>query len=541
MSVHALLELKAVTRCFGAFTALDAVNISVQSGEILALLGENGAGKSTLLSIVAGVLTPSEGDMLLDGARVRWMDARAAAGAGIGVVYQHFRLVPSLSIAQNLALAARDGGTLFRAAVWEKRAEDWAKALGWKLDGAALIHSLGVGERQRVEILKALFCGRTRGADTTRLLLLDEPTANLTPDEALELFRVVRELRSQGCTIVFVSHKLSEVMMLCDRVVVLRRGKVVGEKQVAHTSTTELAALMVGSAAKNDQEECPAAADAVSPPSLDSATLGSAALASTSLELKSLSTNRLQSMSICVRAGEIVALAGVDGNGQRELVDVLAGLRIPTEGRMDAVGHIAIIPLDRNREGLISSLDIAENYALSTEFRVRFRKRSALGTRFDWKSARVRARDLIEQFDVRTPFAAARADRALASQLSGGNAQKVVLARALSTGAPVVVAADPTRGLDIHAARFVHAQLRAAATRGAAVLLITSDLDEALQLGDRLGALYDGRVLPDELLPGGATRECVGALMGGTLPAPSVARSGARSGVKLATPTGAAS
>lgn len=510
MSATPLLELRSVTRRFGAFAALDAVSLAIRPGEIVALLGENGAGKSTLLNLVAGTLAPTEGEMRFDGAPVRWKDARAAAAAGIGVVYQHFRLVPSFTVAQNLALAARDGETLFRARVWEERAIVWAGSLGWKIDGTARIETLGVGERQRVEILKALFCGHALSGETTRLLLLDEPTANLTPDEAAELFRVVRQLRERGCTIVFVSHKLPEVMALCDRVIVLRRGRVAGETPVAATSPSELAALMVGTEEqKNTEEVLPRPA---SSPARPASPQGPA------LGLAGICAARLQDVSFAVHAGEIVALTGVDGNGQRELVDLLAGLRKPRTGRLQATGRIAVIPLDRNREGLVASLDIAENCVLDGDLRARFRRRTPLGPKFDWKQARSHARELITRFDIRTPFDAGQADRALAAQLSGGNAQKVVLARALDTAAAVIVAADPARGLDIHAARFVHARLRAAAARGAAVLLITSDLDEALLLGDRIGALYDGRVLPGELLLRGASREEVGALMGGTLP-----------------------
>ncbi|HEX8552971.1 MAG TPA: ATP-binding cassette domain-containing protein [Abditibacteriaceae bacterium] len=483
-----VLDLRGVSKTFGDFAALLNVDFQVHTGEIVALLGENGAGKSTLLNIVAGNLAPSTGELLFDGAPL----SRAAA---IGVVHQHFRLVPAFSVAENLALAAPAESALFHAADWNTRATEWAAQLGWKLDGAALVSSLGVGEQQRVEIIKALFCQSRK----TRLLLLDEPTANLTPDEARDLFRVVHKLREDGCAVVFVSHKLNEVLELCDRVEVLRHGEIVGSRTAGKTSAEELAALMVGESARI--AESTAKIDRTFPTS-DSPV---------AIQLHDVSCGQLRAVNLTVRAGEIVAIAGVDGNGQRDLVDVLSGVRTLLQGRIEATGRIAVVPPDRNTEGTVRTFDIAENFALDSEFRARFRRRFS----FDWRGARERARTLGAQFDVRSPRAADQLDRAQASQLSGGNAQKVVLARALDSQSPVLVAADPTRGLDIGATRFVHAQLREAAARGVAVLLISSDLDEALFLGDRIGALYEGQLLPAKLLPRGTARETIGALMGG--------------------------
>jgi simple sugar transport system ATP-binding protein len=502
-----MLELRSLTRQFGSFTALGDVNFAIRPGEIVGLLGENGAGKSTLISIVGGELAPSSGEVRWDGAPLQMASARDAAARGIGVVHQHFRLVPVFTVAENLALAAGEKQFRFDARAWQQRAEAWAASLDWRVDGAARIEDLSVGERQRVEILKALFAGNTlaqgsMNGTTARLLLLDEPTANLTPHEADELFQVLRKLRDQGCAIIFVSHKLNEVLEFCDRVVVLRRGKVVGERAIDQTNSHDLAALMVGRELEN----------AVLSTAPDTAT--GATEAPVLLQIEGLSCGQLRDFSLQVCSGQIVGLAGVDGNGQSELFEALSGLRKADSGHFivsngGSNSAISFIPPDRHREGLILPFDLAENIALSESVR------AAHGHPlfFDWKAARERTRALIEQFDIRTP---ATAERTPAASLSGGNQQKVVIARALSFGARVVVAVDPARGLDVGAARFVHRQLVDAAQNGAAVLLISTDLDEIMQLSHSIGVLYEGRLLPGpELLPHGTSRETIGALMGG--------------------------
>lgn len=488
-----LLRLSAVSRHFGAFRALDGVDFSVRPGEIVGLLGENGAGKSTLLKLVGGELTPSSGDLLWDGAPLHLSSPREATQRGIGVVHQHFMLVPVFTVAENLALHALQGAT-FQKADWARRGEEWAASLGWKIKGDAFAGDLSIGEQQRVEILKALFAGGRKA----RLLLLDEPTANLTPGEVDELIAVLHRLRVEGCAIVFVSHKLHEILELCDRVVVLRHGKVTGERLTGQTSASELASLMVGRTLNESHPRLT--------PSLPQGTRR--------LKIENLSCGQLREVSLTVHGGEIVGLAGVDGNGQQELVEALAGLRAKVSGSFHVEGSaptetIGLIPADRQSTGLVLPFDITENIALHPTPRQQFR----LPLRLNWASLRALARDLITRFDVRTP---ASAERTIAARLSGGNQQKVVIARALSFNPSAVVAADPARGLDVGATQSVHRNLRETADNGTPVLLVSTDLDEILHLSDRIGVLYEGRILPDgKLLPAGTPREVIGALMGG--------------------------
>jgi len=493
-----MLELRGITKRFGAFTALNGVDFAVRGGEIVGLLGENGAGKSTLLSLIGGVLSPTAGQILWDATPVRFASPREATGRGIGVVHQHFMLVPDFTVAENIALHSLEAGAIFGARTWATRVEAWAHSLGWQIDGMRRVADLSVGERQRVEILKALFAHSDPSSAQrapARLLLLDEPTANLTPLETGELFRVLRHLREAGRGVVLVSHKLQEVLSLCDRVVVLRQGRLAGERRTHDTDPQQLASLMVGQEVK---------AHAPVRPAMPAATNGA------SLVIENLTCGTLRDFSLTVRRGEIVGLAGVAGNGQNELIEVLNGLRQPDAGRFSThpAGALAIIPQDRQLVGLILPFDLAENMALQPVLRAECRK----GGGFDWSHARRRTHDLMQRFNVRAP---ATAERTPASHLSGGNQQKLIIARALSFPHTAVVAADPTRGLDIAATQFIHTQLRAAAAESG-VLLISTDLDEVLELSDRVGVLYEGRLLPDHnLLPRGTGRESIGALMGG--------------------------
>lgn len=545
-----MLQLRGVTKRFGTFTALEAVDFAVGAGEIVGLLGENGAGKSTLMNLIGGLHQPDGGEMHWDGQPIRLASPRDATARGIGVVHQHFMLVPVFSVAENMALHAPQAGAVFNADRWAACIEAWARSLGWRVDARRRVEELSVGERQRVEILKALFARtasqKTKAEseaanpdadETARLLLLDEPTANLTPAEAGELFGVLRGLRARGYGIVFVSHKLREVMALCDRVVVLRRGRIVGEHSVSQTNVTDLATLMVGRemSVAHPLDVASRLADASS---ATSTTRVEASANAARLTIRNLSCGLLRDFSLQVRGGEIVGLAGVDGNGQQELMEVLGSLRLPQTGSFAAseasaaysagqapsraVGEarhaarhesgtrgLSIIPADRQSVGLIQSFDLAENMALSRDLRAACRGRFA----FDWPLARRTTRELMERFDVRAP---ATRERTPAANLSGGNAQKLVVARALQWSRGVVVAAEPTRGLDVGAARFVREQLRRAADRGRAVLLVSTDLDEIFELSDRIGVLYEGRLLPDEnLLPPHASRETIGAMMGG--------------------------
>lgn len=506
-----MLSLQQITKRFGAFTALERFDFTVNGGEIVALLGENGAGKSTTIGLINGELAPDGGQILWQGTPATWKSPRGAAAAGVGVVHQHFTLVPTFTVAENLALHSPLGGQLVRARTWEDRAREWAGSLGWQLEPRRKIEELSVGEQQRVEIIKALF-----GAGETKLLLLDEPTANLTPQETVELFTVLRRLRDQGMAIVFVSHKLREVQELCDRAVVLRRGQLVGETSIAETSPDELAAMMVG------RELVAPAASASLGLANGHGEEGAEAKSEVLLRLEKVSSGLLREVSLEIHAGEIVGLAGVDGNGQRDLFELLCGLKKVASGTLTlprtedgTPPHLSFVPPDRRSEGLILSFNITENFALEPEFRREFSRPG----RFDWKAASARSRQLMERFDVRAPQTDARrvAENVAVGRLSGGNAQKVVLARALAYKPQLVVVVDPTRGLDVGASAFVHEQLRQAARDGAGVLLISTDLDEILTLSHRIGAFYEGRILPDtgELLPPTAGRERIGRLMGG--------------------------
>jgi len=498
-----ILHLRHITKNFGSFQALNAVDFTVNPGEIIGLLGENGAGKSTLLSIVGGNLAPSAGELQWRGNPVRFTSPRDATRLGIGIVHQHFALVPGFTVAENVALQAPRAAFIFNEKEWQERIAQWAAEIGWRIDPTRKIEELSVGERQRVEILKALFVHDGNGDNNraAQLLLLDEPTANLTPGEVDELFGVLRTLREQGCGLVFVSHKLKEVLALCDRVVVLRRGEMVGQRSIDQTDANDLAELMVGRALPEAGISQPAAQTTQEP----------------CLEIKQLSTGLLQNFSLQVRSGEIIGLAGVDGNGQAELMEALTNLRPSQTGAINLANSelktqnskLSSIPADRLQVGLIPAFTLTENLALHPALRAECASRFG----FDWNKAKARTRELMEKFDVRAP---GNSEDAAAAQLSGGNQQKLVIARALSFPHTVVIASDPTRGLDVAATRFVHDQLRQAAAAGAGVLLISTDLDEVLALAHRIGVLYEGQLLPGaELLPQGTSREEIGALMGG--------------------------
>jgi len=412
-------------------------------------------------------------------------------------------LVPGFTVAENVALHTDKKSQIFNSTKWQRRIAEWAEKLGWKIDGSRLVEDLNTGERQRVEILKALFgstgaAGIDNSGEIAKLLLLDEPTANLTPQETEELFGVLRGLRDRGCGIVFVSHKLGEVLSLCSRVVVLQHGKITGERNASQTNASELAQLMVGREVNLVTEKPPLKSGRLRPPK-------------TILEINNLHHGILKNFSLQVNAGEIVGLAGVDGNGQRDLFETLAGLTTPKTGLIKVLSDKppAFVPPDRGTEGLIPAFDITENLALNGALR----KQVKSTFWFDWKEVQNQARQIMIDFDVRAPQTK---ERTLAGQLSGGNQQKVVLARALQFGSELIVAADPTHGLDVAAATFVHEQLRQAVAGGKAILLISTDLDEIIALSDRIGVLYEGQLLPDEnLLPRGADRQIIGELMGG--------------------------
>ncbi len=375
-----MLQLQALSKQFGAFAALQDVNFTARPAEIVGLLGENGAGKSTLLKIIGGEIAPTSGTLSFNNSPHNLRSPREATRLGIGVVHQHFMLVPVFTVAENIALHALRGAA-FHPNDWAEKIEKWASSLGWKINPQARVADLSVGEQQRIEILKALFAG----GETAKLLLLDEPTANLTPREVGELITVLRRLRDQNCALVFVSHKLHEVMELCDRVVVLRHGKVSGEKETKQTSTAELASLMVGRAIDENQPR--------SAPSLP--------VGKRQFKIQNLSCGQIQDFNLTVRGGEIVGIAGVDGNGQRELVEALAGLRAVEEGKFaveeneqKSEGVLGFIPADRQTTGLILDFDLAENLALHPQPRAMFHEKFG----FNWKGLRIFTRELMAQF-----------------------------------------------------------------------------------------------------------------------------------------------
>jgi len=496
-----ILELQDISKAFPGVLANDRIGLTLDPGEIVGLLGENGAGKSTLMNIVYGLLAPDSGRIRVDGRPVRIRSPRQAIGLGIGMVHQHFMLVEPLTVTENIVLGrepSRAGVIDFRAA--RSRVADLSRRYGLKVDPDARIRDLSVGMQQRVEILKALYQG-------ARILILDEPTAVLTPQEVVELFRVIRSLVAEGLAVLFITHKLEEVLSAADRIVVMRDGRVVGETRPQETDEVGLARMMVGREVVLRVEKAPAHPAG---PVLEVRGLGVA---------DDRGLPAVRDVSFTVRGGEVVGVAGVDGNGQRELIEAVVGLRRPREGtialsgrditRMGAREAIAAgvshVPEDRHRRGLVLEFDVAGNLILGDHRRPPFARRGVLQAAAIADNARRR----IEEYDVRTPSA-----RTPAGNLSGGNQQKVVLARELGRKPKLLVAAQPTRGLDVGAIEFVHRRILAARDAGTAVLLVSLELEEILALADRILVLFGGRVV-SEVPAAEATAEGLGLLMTG--------------------------
>ncbi|MBC7806021.1 MAG: ABC transporter ATP-binding protein [Akkermansiaceae bacterium] len=522
MSDAPVLEARNITRRFGTFTALDQVNFAVGEGEIVALLGENGAGKSTLMNLLSGLLAPTDGTILMDGRVARFASPTDATARGIGMVHQHFLLVPTISVAENLLLSAsrRAGGSLsYPLKLVLKEAQILAGRLGWTIPWDKMAGDLPVGTQQRVEILKAL-----RGQ--TRILIFDEPTAVLTPTETPELFATIRRLAAEGRGIVFISHKLDEVLSLSERVTVLRRGKVVFNRETVEVNEAMLAEAMVGkdSEAAGLLREA-ASVEYPSPPGTQGVPGGEGyteiALQLTNVSLRRADSPRplLDGISFAVAPGEIFGIAGVDGNGQEELAGILSGLLRPSGGTV-RVGKVepapdagafrragvAVIPADRQARGLAMPLTITENIALGAYDDARYRR----GPVLLWGKLRERADTLIRGFDIRATGASSPV-----RDLSGGNQQKVVIARALSTTPKVIIAVNPTRGLDVGAIAYVHNALRQAQSAGAAVVLISTELSEVLTLTTHsVGVLYEGRFTG--VVAPTTPRDRIGLLMGGS-------------------------
>jgi ABC-type uncharacterized transport system ATPase subunit len=497
-----VLEMRGITKRFPGIVANDGVDFDLRAGEVHALLGENGAGKSTLMNILYGLYTPDEGEILIRGKRVVMHSPRDAIQHGIGMVHQHFMLIPVMTVAENVVLAdePRTAGMLLDYAAAEQRVGELARSFKFSINPHARVETLSVGTQQRVEILKALY----RSAD---ILVLDEPTAVLTPQEAQELFEILRTLTREGMAVVFISHKLDEVLQISDRITTLRRGKRVDT--IAREGATEesLARAMVGREVLLEVEKKP-----VQP--------GEAVLRAENLVvLDDRGLPAVREVSFEVRAGEIVGIAGVDGNGQTELIDALTGLRRIESGHVyvgdddctgksareyldEGVGHI---PEDRQRRGLVLDFTLAENLAL-------YAYRQEPVSRVGWLSpGRMveRARALLQAYDVRGGGPQTRA-----SALSGGNQQKVILAREVERDPKVLVAAQPTRGLDVGAIEFVHRRLVEERDDGRAILLISFELEEILSLSDRILVIYEGQIVGE--FPPSVTREELGvAMLGG--------------------------
>jgi simple sugar transport system ATP-binding protein len=507
-----MIELNDISKQFGPLIALQGVSLEIRPGEILGLLGENGAGKSTLMQVLFGLIRPDAGVIRVDGREIVMGSPRAAQVLGIGMVHQHFKLVPTLTALQNFVLFVRE-----KPAVLRENAKEQLAQLHWMVPLDEPVATLPVGQQQRVEILKALLSvrdatGAAKAAHAT--LILDEPTAVLTPQETAELFAAMRSLRDQGAAIVFITHKLAEVQIICDRVAILRRGRMAHAGPLPEISSAEIARKMIGI-----QTVLPRLQKKMSP--------ANEGAARPILRLQGVCTPQLKDVSLAISPGEILGVAGVDGNGQSHLVQAVLGTLPPpgmTSGQIfigdgDAaklstrrrLDKIAFIAEDRQREALVLPLSIQDNLLLKDYRNSRF---STLGwPRFRaWQS---HARELVNQFDIRTGSAADTV-----GHLSGGNQQKVVLARELySAEKQIIVAVNPTRGLDIGATAFVLQKLLDARNRGekpAAILLIHSDLDELLSISDRVAVLYRGS-LTETLWPQ-TTREEIGRLMLG-LPA----------------------
>jgi simple sugar transport system ATP-binding protein len=497
-----VLELRGITKRFPGVVANDRVDFDVRRGEVHALLGENGAGKSTLMNVLYGLYHPDEGEVLVKGQRVRLHSPKDAISHGIGMVHQHFMLIPVMTVAENIVLATEPThrGVLLDYAAAVRRVEDLSRTFNFSIDPNARIESITVGQQQRVEILKALF----RSAD---ILILDEPTAVLTPQEAAELFTILGTLTREGMSVIFITHKLNEVLEIADRITVLRRGKRIDTVERAGATEEGLARMMVG-------RDVLLRVDKAAP------NAGETQLAVEDLRvLDDRGLEAVRGVTFEVRAGEIVGLAGVDGNGQAELVEALSGLRHPASGRIlidgrnvagasarrvldTGVGHI---PEDRHRRGLVLDFSLAENLALHDY-------RRAPNSRFGWLfPGRVirAARRLLQAFDVRGGGPLTRA-----GALSGGNQQKVVLAREISRDPRVLLAAQPTRGLDVGAIESVHRRLLETRDRGKAVLLVSLELEEILSLSDRILVIYEGRIV-GEFAPDVSEEELGIAMTGG--------------------------
>lgn len=497
----AVIEMKGIGKSFPGIKANDNINLAVEQGEIHVLLGENGAGKSTLMNILYGLYQPDEGQIFVKGKPVKITNPNIAISLGIGMVHQHFMLVPTFTVAENIILGSepKTGTTLdLKKAI--KDVEEISKKYELKVDPTAIVQDISVGMQQRVEILKTLY----RGAE---ILILDEPTAVLTPQEIEELGVILKSLVSQGKSIILITHKLKEVMAMSDRVTIIRRGKVIDTLNTLDTNIDELAEKMVGRKVNLVVDKA------------------EAKLSAPVLEIKGLKVQDLRGLEAVkgvdleVKGGEILGIAGVDGNGQHELVEAITGLRKLQSGEVllngkeitgfapkdvieNGVGHI---PEDRHKRGLVLKYTLAENAILGSHHKKKFR--SGLG--LSYSKIRDYCRRLIKEYDVRTP-----SERVYAKSLSGGNQQKLIVAREIDRDPCLCIAAQPTRGLDVGAIEFVHKKLIELRDNGKAVLLVSLELDEVMALSDRIAVMYDGKIV-GILDAKDATEKKLGIMMAG--------------------------
>lgn len=494
------LELRNITKRFGTLVANDNISLTLAPGEILSLLGENGAGKSTLMNVLYGLLQPDEGQILIDDKAVKFSGPGDAMAAGIGMVHQHFMLIPVFTVAENVVLGNEPTGKVGNLDLdaARKLVKEISDRFGFDIDPDAKVQDLPVGAQQRVEIIKSL-------ARDAKILVLDEPTAVLTPQETDELMDIMRGLSDNGTSIIFITHKLREVQKVADRIIVIRQGKVVSEANPKATAG-ELASLMVGREVDLDTKK-------------NAAKLGAETLVVKDLTvLDDRNQQMVNGISFSVHDGEILAIAGVQGNGQTELAEAILGLRKIHNGSITVAGKdltksnvrqvleagVGYIPEDRKKDGLVGEFSIAENLMLDGSFGKPFAK----GVQIDFAKRDEIAANLIQEFDIRTPSAGT-----LAKQLSGGNQQKVVVAREMSRDLRVLIASQPTRGVDVGSIEFIHEQIVAARDAGKTVVIISTELDEVLALADRIAVMYRGRIVG--IVDAKTTREKLGKMMAG--------------------------
>ncbi|MHC1771520.1 MAG: ABC transporter ATP-binding protein [Flexilinea sp.] len=495
------LQMVDITKQFPGVLANDKVNLELNAGEILALLGENGAGKSTLMKQLYGLYKPDSGQILINGKEQVFNSPTDAINAGIGMIHQHFMLVSNLTVRENISLGLKSSrGPFLDLDVVEKRMMEICDMYKLKLNPRAYIWQLAVGEQQRVEIVKALY----RGAD---LLILDEPTAVLTPQEVDEFFQILNKMAGEGHALVFISHKLQEVIKISNRVTILRDGRSVGHRENVDLTKTELAEMMVGRPVVLQYDREPLK-------------IGKVKLKVENLWVKNdWAEDQLRGVSFEIRGGEILGLAGVSGNGQRELAQALAGLRSPSKGRIEIEGvdmtkaspydrNLAgqsYIPEERNKEGVIRDFDISENFILEDHDKEPYSKHMI----FNFPNIAKATRKAVDDFAVKTPTLST-----MVKNLSGGNVQKLIMARELTRNPKVLIAAQPTRGVDVGATEYIHRRLLKQRQEGTATLLISEDLDEIRAISDRIAVIFEGRIIGIVDGPT-ATAEQLGLMMAG--------------------------